>query len=57
MEFGQFDFKSEVVGDFEGDLDIPMGFYERLLKSQRKPFDNNPKKHVSAVNSRDIKLN
>jgi len=57
MEFGQFDFKSEVVGDFEGDLDIPMGFYERLLKSQRKPFDSNPKKHISAVNSRDIKLN
>jgi len=57
MEFGQFDFKTEVIGDFQGDLDIPVTFYERLLRQTKIPFDRNDKKHISAISSRDVRLN
>ena len=59
-EFGEKDFKTMVIGDFEGDLDITSSFYSRLLMKavSDKNLDlKDANRHVSAVNSRDAHLN
>lgn len=59
MEFGEKDFKTLVIGDFEGDLDKTSSFYNRLL--MKAVSDNevakDDRRHVSAVSSRDAHLN
>jgi len=63
MEFGEVDFKNDVVGEFQGDVDSPTYFFNRLLSSALTVSDyitlsnKDPKRHVSAINSRDAKLN
>jgi legumain len=58
MEYGQTDFKNEVVGDFIGDLDITPAdkLFMTMMNKARKPSAN-PTKHTFAVSSRDAKLN
>jgi len=63
MEYGQFTFTSEPVGDFEGDLDIASGLFARIMNkaivddAKTHHTHHNPKRHVSAVDSRNVKLN
>lgn len=58
MEYGEVDFKQEVVGNFIGDLDIAAAdkLFGKLINQTRKP-SSNPTKHTFAVDSRNIKLN
>lgn len=58
MEYGQTDFKDEVVGDFIGDLDIAPAdqLFNKLMNKARKPSAN-PTKYTFSVSSRDAKLN
>lgn len=58
MEYGTLDFNDEVIGDFQGDLDIePNELFKRILRvAQENPIkDSN--RFKSAVKSRDAKLN
>lgn len=73
MRYGDLEFKSEPVGNFYGNLDLPSifddetreGFFETLFNKaklqtgleQAIPDEYDAKKHVSAVSSRDAKLN
>jgi hypothetical protein len=70
MRYGDLDFKNEVVGDFYGDLDVSSSpvvkssatFFDKLFRNARslsstpKKTLQDPKKHISATSSRDIKL-
>jgi len=60
MEFGETDFKTMVIGDFEGDLDITSSFFNRLMMkavSDKEVKKTEVNKHMSAVSSRDAHLN
>jgi legumain len=61
MEFGEKDFKTMVIGDFEGDLDQTTTFFHRLMmkavSDEEKVKVVDDRRHVSAVSSRDAHLN
>jgi hypothetical protein len=73
MRYGDLEFKSEPVGNFYGNLDLPaidsegmpVGYFEVLFNKaklqvgleQAMPEPVDPRKHVSTVSSRDAKLN
>lgn len=60
MQYGETDWTSEPIGDFEGDLDVADKYFGKLLNkavSSRDLAASNDNRHISAVNSRDIKLN
>jgi legumain len=59
MEYGSLTFKSEPIGDFEGDLDLASSFFDNLVA--KAVLQSDAKKSVqhsmsSAVDSRDAKL-
>jgi len=64
MEYGQMTFTNTPIGDFEGDLDVMSkrgGFEELFLQAKlesdkQSKVAHDPKKHMSAVSSRDAKL-
>ena len=62
MEYGQLSFKTEPIGDFEGDLDITSNFFDNLVAKAVLATDSFRKlksdSHAhAAVNSRDVRLN
>lgn len=70
MRFGDLEFKSEAVGNFYGNLDLPtvesspVGYFEVLFNQAKLQVgleqalpEEDSKKHASAVSSRDAKLN
>ena len=65
MKYGQQTFTKEPIGNFQGNFDDSTietntpTFFDRLVKKAQRqlaavPVD--PKKHISAVHSRDAKL-
>ncbi len=63
MEFGESDFKGTPIGDFQGDLDLPATMFDNLAAKAILTKDLRTEKHyvlrqhVSAVDSRDARLN
>jgi len=56
MEFGSLAFKTEPIGDFQGDLDVATSFFNNM-KAKAQLLSDAPSKHISSVASRDAKLN
>jgi legumain len=56
MEYGQTTFKQEVVGDFQGDLDIPMAKIFNRLVSKAKQAKRSHLRQTFTVDSRNAKL-
>jgi len=60
MRYGQMSFTNEVIGDYEGDLDLDSEkFLERIFSRQlveKKPKELDVNRHTSTVNSRDAKM-
>lgn len=69
MRYGDLEFIKEPTGNFYGNLDLPAienknsSFFDRLFSKAKlqtgleEPTVVDPMRHMSAVNSRDIKLN
>jgi len=58
MNFGTKTFMNEVIGEFEGNVNIEY-FTQLFLQAKtdsKKKMHHNPKRHVSAINARDAKL-
>lgn len=62
MRYGQLDFTNEVIGDFEGDLDLAEQFLERIFSRSlflpTTPAQHTPDllKHTSTIDVRDAKI-
>jgi hypothetical protein len=55
MRYGQLDFTDEVIGNFEGDLDISVSIMDKLLPRYLKEIEPIKRDHTS-VDSRDAKM-
>jgi len=57
QEYGTTTFKQEVIGDFQGDLDIPMArFFSRLVAQAKKQAKDLSMRQTYTVDSRNAKL-
>lgn len=64
MRYGSLDFTNEVIGDFEGDLDLAEVFFEKLFMRKLNSHEHNHEqvvvsdksKHISTIDVRDAKM-